>query len=88
LVHGHWGGCEIRNHWVRDAQFEEDDILSKTPTSTAIWPCCVAPSSRSKPVIVQFRKENGKGGSGEIGIWNLRLDAWINEGISTSVSQG
>jgi predicted transposase YbfD/YdcC len=24
LVRGHWGGCEIRNHWVRDALFEED----------------------------------------------------------------
>ena len=29
LVRGHWGGCEIRNHWVRDAQFEEDATLSK-----------------------------------------------------------
>jgi hypothetical protein len=24
LVRGHWGGCEIRNHWVRDTQFKED----------------------------------------------------------------
>lgn len=24
LVRGHWGGCEIRNHWVRDAQMFED----------------------------------------------------------------
>ncbi len=24
LVRGHWGGSEIRNHWVRDSQFLED----------------------------------------------------------------
>lgn len=24
LVRGHWAGCEIRNHWVRDSQFFED----------------------------------------------------------------
>ena len=29
LVRGHWGGCEIRNHWVRDVLFEEDATLSK-----------------------------------------------------------
>jgi len=29
LVRGHWGGCEIRNHWVRDVQFQEDATLSK-----------------------------------------------------------
>ena len=29
LIRGHWGGCEIRNHWVRDALFEEDDTRSK-----------------------------------------------------------
>ena len=29
LVRGHWGGCESRNHWVRDALFEEDATLSK-----------------------------------------------------------
>lgn len=29
LVRGHWGGCEIRNHWVRDALFKEDATLSK-----------------------------------------------------------
>jgi predicted transposase YbfD/YdcC len=28
-VRGHWGGCEIRNHWVRDALFEEDATRSK-----------------------------------------------------------
>ena len=25
LVRGHWGGSEIRNHWVRDSQMREDD---------------------------------------------------------------
>ncbi len=29
LVRGHWGGCEIRNHWVRDALFGEDATRSK-----------------------------------------------------------
>jgi predicted transposase YbfD/YdcC len=29
LVRGHWGGCEIRNHWVRDELFEEDATRSK-----------------------------------------------------------
>jgi hypothetical protein len=24
LARGHWGGCEIRNHWVRDSQMLED----------------------------------------------------------------
>jgi hypothetical protein len=28
LIRGHWGGCEIRNHWVRDALWEEDKTLS------------------------------------------------------------
>ena len=28
-VRGHWGGCEIRNHWVRDALFKEDATRSK-----------------------------------------------------------
>jgi len=29
LVRGHWAGCEIRNHWVRDALFEEDGTRSR-----------------------------------------------------------
>jgi predicted transposase YbfD/YdcC len=29
LIRGHWGGCEIRNHWVRDAIFDEDSTRSK-----------------------------------------------------------
>ena len=28
-VRGHWGGCEIRNHWVRDALWGEDQTRSK-----------------------------------------------------------
>ena len=24
LVRGHWGGSEIRNHWIRDSQMLED----------------------------------------------------------------
>ena len=24
LARGHWAGCEIRNHWVRDSQMLED----------------------------------------------------------------
>ena len=29
LARGHWGGCEIRNHWVRDHCMREDDTRSK-----------------------------------------------------------
>lgn len=29
LIRGHWGGSESRNHWVRDALFEEDRTRSK-----------------------------------------------------------
>jgi len=29
IIRGHWGGCEIRNHWVRDTIFEEDSTRSK-----------------------------------------------------------
>ena len=29
LIRGHWGGCEIRNHWVRDALWGEDSTRSK-----------------------------------------------------------
>jgi len=28
LIRGHWGGCEIRNHWVRDTLWGEDKTLS------------------------------------------------------------
>jgi hypothetical protein len=29
FIRGHWGGCEIRNHWVRDALWAEDKTRSK-----------------------------------------------------------
>lgn len=29
LARGHWGGCEIRNHWVRDHCMREDKTRSK-----------------------------------------------------------
>lgn len=29
LIRGHWGGCEIRNHWVRDVLFKEDATRCK-----------------------------------------------------------
>ena len=29
LIRGHWGGCEIRNHWVRDELWEEDHTRSR-----------------------------------------------------------
>ncbi len=29
LIRGHWGGCENRNHWVREHIFREDDTRSK-----------------------------------------------------------
>ena len=28
-IRGHWGGCEIRNHWIRDALWGEDKTRSK-----------------------------------------------------------
>ena len=52
LVRGHWGGCEIRNHWVRDALFEEDATRSKNLNlngNLAVLPSCVVRLSRSKP---------------------------------------
>lgn len=29
LIRGHWAGCEIRNHWIRDHIFKEDQTRSK-----------------------------------------------------------
>ena len=29
LIRGHWGGCENRNHWVRDHVFAEDKTRSR-----------------------------------------------------------
>ena len=63
LVRGHWGGCEILNHWVRDALFKEDATLSKNLNlndNLAILHCAViALKSRhaiqhSWPVIFEF----------------------------------
>lgn len=28
-IRGHWGGCEIRNHWIRNALWGEDKTRSK-----------------------------------------------------------
>ena len=44
LVRGHRGGCEIRNHWVRDVLFEEDGSLFKNLNlngNLAIMRCAV-----------------------------------------------
>ena len=29
LAREHWGGCEIKNHWIRDACMREDKTRSK-----------------------------------------------------------
>ena len=29
LIRGHWAGCEILNHWIRDHIFKEDQTRSK-----------------------------------------------------------
>ena len=29
IIRGHWGGCEIRNHWSRDALWYEDKTRSR-----------------------------------------------------------
>ena len=42
LVRGHWGGAEIRNHWVCDALFEEDSTRSKNLNANlAVLRCTV-----------------------------------------------
>jgi predicted transposase YbfD/YdcC len=35
LIRGHWGGSEIRNHWVRDALWAEDKTRSRNWTLNA-----------------------------------------------------
>ena len=35
LIRGHWGGCEIRNHWRKDACLLEDKTPSRNPTIVA-----------------------------------------------------
>ena len=37
LARGHWGGCEIRNHWVRDHCMRETIPDPKTTTSIVSW---------------------------------------------------
>lgn len=44
LARGHWGGCEIRNHWVRDSQMFEDRTRIKDyniNANLAIIRCCL-----------------------------------------------
>lgn len=31
IIRGHWGGIEIRNHWIRDACMHEDKTRSRKP---------------------------------------------------------
>ena len=34
-IRGHWGGCEIRNHWIRDHLWAEDKTRIRTWTINA-----------------------------------------------------
>jgi hypothetical protein len=34
-IRGHWGGCEIRNHWRKDACLFEDKTPSRNPNIVA-----------------------------------------------------
>lgn len=34
-IRDHWGGCEIRNHWRKDACLFEDKTRSRNPTLVA-----------------------------------------------------
>lgn len=36
LARGHWGGCENRNHWVRDHCMHEDKTRSKNYNLNAV----------------------------------------------------
>ena len=51
LIRGHWGGCEIRNHWVRDALWEED----KTRSGNWALNACLA-IMRVALISVRFRQ--------------------------------
>ena len=44
-IRGHWGGCEIRNHWIRDALWGEDKTRSKNWNSNATSPAAGPPLS-------------------------------------------
>jgi predicted transposase YbfD/YdcC len=35
IIRGHWGGVEIRNHWIRDACLHEDKTRSRNPRIVA-----------------------------------------------------
>lgn len=35
LIHGHWAGVEIRNHWRRDAIWGEDRSRTRNPNALA-----------------------------------------------------
>lgn len=52
LIRGHWGGCEIRNHWVRDALWEED----KTRSGNWALNACLA-ILRVALISVRFRQD-------------------------------
>ena len=44
LVRGHWGGSEIRNHWIRDSQMLEDKTRIrdyKINANLATLRCCL-----------------------------------------------
>jgi len=55
LIRGHWGGCESRNHWVREAQVAEDATRSKNLNlngNLAVLRCTViALKSRRAPAM-------------------------------------
>lgn len=35
FIRNHWGGCEIRNHWLKDAVLLEDKTRSRNPNIVA-----------------------------------------------------
>ncbi len=37
LIRNHWGGCEIRNHWRKDACLLEDKTRSRNPKLVATF---------------------------------------------------
>lgn len=53
LIRGHWGGCEIRNHWVRDEIFEEDatrsKVLNLNGNLAVLRSCLIALKARLAP---------------------------------------
>lgn len=52
-MRGHWSGCEIRNHWVRDAQLLEDRTRIRDRNINAnlalLRSCLLAIKSRCLP---------------------------------------